>query len=190
MTLGRNQPANKGAAGGTVADTVPLARAFARDVWNIDCVYEAALQVGRSAAQIPKHCAVPVAVIKEWQIATQALGSGRRLGDRKLANLLARMYKDVHAAALAEAVRVALAQSAKAKARHDKKKLGNGIGPQRTWRRCGDRSLMAAVPRFLIPGRVVCDGRCAVNSSVLIGIESDRRRYVQAECAFDLTNVP
>ena len=108
--------------GRTVAATVPLARAFARDVWDIDCVYEAARQVGPSARQIPKQCAVPVAVIKEWQIATQVLVSGQHLGDRKLANLLAKMYKDVHAAALAEAVRVANARSAKAKARHDTKK--------------------------------------------------------------------
>ena len=108
--------------GRTVADAVALARAYATDVRDIDCVYEAAQQVGRSAVLIRKHCAVPVAVIKEWQNATQVLGSGRQLTDRKLANRLKQMYKDVHAAALAEAVREASAQEAKAKARHDKKK--------------------------------------------------------------------
>jgi hypothetical protein len=114
--------------GRTVANAVALARAYAMDVRDIDCVYEAQQQVGRSAVQIRKHCAVPVAVIKEWQNATRDLGSGRQWTDRKLANLLAKMLKDVHGAVVAEAAREASAQAAKANARHDTKKASQ-------WRR-------------------------------------------------------
>lgn len=114
--------------GRTVANAVTLARAYAKDVRDIDCVYEAERHVGRSAMQIQKHCAVPVARIEEWQDKTRDLGTGRQFTDRKLANLLAKMFKDVHGAAVAEAVREASAQAAKAKARHDTKKAAQ-------WRR-------------------------------------------------------
>ncbi len=114
--------------GRTVAEAVGLARAYAIDVRDIDCVYEAAQQVGRSASQIRKHCAIPVAVIKEWRNATQDLGFARQLTDRKLTNLFAKMYKDVHGAVVAEAAREASVQAEKAKARHDKQKASQ-------WRR-------------------------------------------------------
>lgn len=114
--------------GRTVAKAVALARAYAMDVRDINCVYEAEQHVGRSAVQIRKHCAVPVAIIKEWQDKTRDLDTGKQLSDRKLANLLAKMFKELHGAAVAEAVREASAQAAKAKARHNTKKAAQ-------WRR-------------------------------------------------------
>jgi hypothetical protein len=114
--------------GRTVAQAVGLAPAYARDVRDIECANEAARFVGRSAALIRKHCVVPVAVIRNWRDAAQVFGSGRGFTDRKLANFLAGMYKEVSAAQIAEAVREARAQAAKAKARHDTKKAAQ-------WRR-------------------------------------------------------
>lgn len=114
--------------GKTVADAVAFARAYARDVRDIECVSEAANQVGRSAEVIRKNCVAPVATIRRWRDAARDFGSGQGYTDRKLANFLAAMYKDVRAAQVAEAVREATAQSAKAKARQDKKKASQ-------WRR-------------------------------------------------------
>jgi len=107
---------------------VGSARAYARDVRDIECASEAKLFVGRSAELIRKNCAVPVTAIKRWQDAARDFGSGGGFTDRKLANFLAAMYKDVSAAQIAEAVREATAQAAKAKARQDRKKASQ-------WRR-------------------------------------------------------
>ncbi len=108
--------------GRSVASAVGLAREYAIDVRDIDCVYEASRHVGRSAMQVRKNCTVPLAVIREWQKATKDLGSGEQWTDRKLANLFAKMYKDLHGVMVAEAAREASAQAAKAKARRDTKK--------------------------------------------------------------------
>jgi hypothetical protein len=101
---------------------VALAETYARHVRDTECVYEAANLVGRSAVQIRKHCELPVAVIARWQGVARDLGSVRHLTDRKLANFFSAMYKEVHEAQIAEAVREAGKQAAKAKARKDKSK--------------------------------------------------------------------
>ena len=108
--------------GKTVAEAVASARAHARDVRDVECAAEAARFVGRSAERIRKNCAVPVAVITRWVDAARELGSGRGLTDRKLANFLAAMLKEVSAAQLAEAAREAAAQAARSRARRDPKK--------------------------------------------------------------------
>ena len=107
--------------GATVADVVASAEAYARDVRDIDCSYHAGLLVGRLAGRLRKHCAVPVDVIMRWQDAARDLGSGQQVTDRKLANFLQKMYKEVHGAQVAAAAREASTQSAKARARGDKK---------------------------------------------------------------------
>jgi hypothetical protein len=101
--------------GQSVADAVAFATTYAQDVRDGQCAEEAALQVGRSADRIRKNCSVPVAVIKRWQDAARELGTGEHLTDRKLANFLKAMFQEVQAAQIAEAVREASAQTAKAK---------------------------------------------------------------------------
>jgi hypothetical protein len=108
--------------GATVADVIATAEAYARDVRDIDCSYDAALLVGPLAVQIRKHCVIRDDVISRWREAARDFGSGQQFTDRKLANFLQKMYKEVHGAQVAEAAREAIAQSAKAKARGDKKK--------------------------------------------------------------------
>lgn len=108
--------------GKTVAQAVGLARSYASDVRDVECVSEAARFVGRSAGLIRKNCGLPVAVIRRWQQAARDFGDGREYTDRKLANFLAGMCKEVSAAQIAEAVREAYAQEAKAKSRKDSKK--------------------------------------------------------------------
>ena len=100
--------------GMTVADAVASARAYAKDVRDIECAGEAARLVERGAERARRNCAVPVAVIRLWEGAASDFGSGREFTDRKLAFFLSGMYKTVSAAQVAEAVREAVAQAAKA----------------------------------------------------------------------------
>ena len=108
--------------GKTVAEVVSSARRYAGHVRDIECASEAARFVDRGAALIRKNCDVPVATIRKWREACREYGSGEQLTDRKLANILAAMYKDVSADQIAEAVREARVQAAKAKTRRDMKK--------------------------------------------------------------------
>jgi hypothetical protein len=108
--------------GKTVAAAVGLARAYARDVRDIECAGEATRFVGRSAGLIRRNCAVPTTVIRRWREAARDYGSGAAHTDRKLANFLAAMCREVSVAQIANVVREASAQVAKAKARKDAKK--------------------------------------------------------------------
>lgn len=115
--------------GRAVADAVASAEAYARDVRDTECAYEAARLIGQEAEQIRKYCTVPATVITRWQEdAAREFGRDQEFTDRKLARFLAAMYQDVRAAQVAEAVREAGAQAEKAEATKDQQKASQ-------WRR-------------------------------------------------------
>ena len=110
----------KSVRGGTdLAEAIASVEAYARDVRDVECVYEATRIVGRDAEQIRKSD-VPIVLIKQWQErARQDFGPGVEFTDRKLARFLTAMYKDVQVAQIAEAVRQAAAQATSPEALHD-----------------------------------------------------------------------
>jgi len=115
--------------GWTLAEAVASAEAYARDVRDIECVYEATRLMGRDAEQIHKNCGVPATIITHWQEeAVRKFGRSQDATDRKLARFLAAMYRDVRAAQVAEAVREAGAQAEEAEVNKDQQKAGK-------WRR-------------------------------------------------------
>ena len=117
------------ANGAPVAEAIGGAEAYAREVRDVECAFEAAGIVGPDVSKLRTHCAVPTAVIAQWQEkAAREFGPDREFTDRKLARFLTAMYRDIRAAQMAEAVREAGAQAATAEAAGDERKASD-------WRR-------------------------------------------------------
>jgi hypothetical protein len=121
--------------GTPVAEAIGGAEAYAREVRDVECAFEAAGIVGQDVSRLRTQCPVPAAVIRLWQEkAAREFGPDQEFTDRKLARFLTAMYRDVRAAQMAEAVRAAGALAVAAEEAGDERKA-------RDWRRVEERLL-------------------------------------------------